>query len=454
MTREELEKIVEENQSFYVLNANGNLLRAKECAFFGGLTEESALAYYETIKDSLGEDINIQVTELELDDISSFSLLYMGNSYPNFFIAEYGPLPTELLYTIRQDIIEETRDLFIGLPSGKLLYPMNKDGNGIEQVIGNKHIVQSFYTTEENLKKFEPAEDYTIASISLVSILAQAKGFDPLLFTINDKLISGYEYFEALWAYFKEIQMTGEEIKELIKSNKFYYWEVTDKHIPSYQFNLPIIFTSRELAEENAKLRKAPAKVLPINDMAKFIGIHQSASHLTIQTGKDEFKYCYISDLDIVLSDGDISRCRRNICKYVRKITNTPNVYITTVEEDEEGAGRPRPMLIGDNKHILPLFTNLEEAEKFVIKNNIDSTIGLVDNTSEKNLLKMMVFNYMAGLDGVKIFDKAPTNQESFLEALYVESADWLEFLGVFNADIIGSVEAVAKTTYKTVFRK
>ena len=111
-------------------------------------------------------------------------------------------------------------------------------------------------------------------------------------------------------------------------------------------------------------------------------------------------------------------------------------------------------MLIGDDKHILPLFTDLEEAKKFVINNNIDSTIGVVDNTTEKNLKKMMVFNYMAGLDGVKIFDKAPTDQESFLEALYVESADWLEYLGVFNADIIGSVQEVAKTTYKTVFKK
>ena len=454
MTREELEKIVEENEYIYILNNDGKLLRAKQCAFFGGLTEESALAYYESVKENLGGDIEIKTTKLALNDISCLGALYMGENYPNFFIAEYGPLPTDLLYTIRQEIIEEIRDLFLSLPSGQLLYPENASQIGITQKIDEKIITQSFYTSEEELKKFEPEEEYTITPISLVCILAQAKGFDPLLFTINDKLISGYEFFEALWAYFKEIQMTGEEIKKLFDSKNFYYWEVESKHIPSYRYDIPIIFTSRKLAEKDVQLKNAPAKVFAISNVSKHIGKFQNATHLTIQTGEDEFKYCYIRDLDIVLSGSDISRCKRNTCKFIREITQTPNVYITTVEEDEEGYGRPRPMLIGDDKHILPLFTDLEEAKKFVINNNIDSTIGVVDNTTEKNLKRMMIFNYMAGLDGVKIFEKAPTDQETFLEALYVESAEWLEYMGVFNADIIGSVQEVAKTTYKTVFKK
>ena len=103
MTREELEKIVEENEYIYILNNDGKLLRAKQCAFFGGLTEESALAYYESVKENLGGDIEIKTTKLALNDISSLGALYMGENYPNFFIAEYGPLPTDLLYTIRQE---------------------------------------------------------------------------------------------------------------------------------------------------------------------------------------------------------------------------------------------------------------------------------------------------------------------------------------------------------------
>ncbi len=437
MTREILEQIVEEHDYLYILIVNGGILRSKQHAYYAGLSEESIREYYEKIKDQLGDDPEYEINILDLDDFSNYAVLYSTGNYPAFYLVEYGEVPTELLYTKRADVIEKVKDILLSLDSDHIFCPANSEHVGITRVIGKKNITQSFYTTKEKLLDTVPDEEFSIEPIDLIDTLTCAKGWIPQLFTLDDMLISGFEFLHAIFQYFRQIHIFGEEIIELLNRDELYYGYDKNDDAPVKNTDYPIIFTDRDRAEEICNFIMEDPDAFEVRKITKdketfdFI-INEKSDLMIIDEDSEIARYCFSRDLRTILLGYEPKFCIRNQIKLMQDIDSTPVLY--TLTSKEKGyKGVPQHLINTKEDSEFLIFTDQEEARKFIKATGLAVDIGIIKNDTEKQFHDLIVSAHLNKHSALYVCFNAPLSEELNEANMRIFVDEWADYLGRYN---------------------
>lgn len=435
MTREELIRIAEENDTLYVLTVDDALIRSSEYAYICGLSEESVMAFFDHIKNDLGDNPVPNVVYTDLEGISTFAALYQHEDYPAFFMAEYGEIPTELLYTNREKVILDIVDTLLDLPDQVLYAPFGSDRTGITQEFENAIIAQSFYTSEDLLRKYVNDTDYTISPLDPVCVFYNSKGWTPYLFTIDDMVVSGFEFQQALKRYFFLIQMTGEEISDMIANNDLYYLYNKEYESPQCLWSNPKIYTSKDLAKADSD----GDKVIHIKKQKDYEVLTAEAGNLAIVLGEDDIRYCTTVDFESICEGEDPTSCVSNMMRDATRIDKTPTLY-TLASKVDQCLNWPQPINAADDDadfvHLeYKVFTELEEARDYIAENDIDANIGIIDNTSDNNFRKLILMALKTNMASILVDYKVPLGDDYDHLNLRLMTDGWPTYIGMYDVE-------------------
>ena len=433
MTREELIKIAEENDKLYILTVDDALLRSSEYAYICGLSEESVMAVFNQIKDDLGDNPVPNIVDTDLEGISTFAAYYLHEDSPSFFMAEYGEIPTELLYTNRENVILDMVYTLFNFSHQILYAPFGPDGTTIPQDIDDAIIAQSFYTSEKLLRLYVNASDYTIRSLEPERILYSSSGWRPYLFTFDDMVVSGFEIQQALKRYFMLRQMMGIEIKDLIVNNDLYFAYNKKHKSPQCLWGYPKVYTSKELAKADSN----GDKIIHIKHEKDIELLVSGVEHLTIVLGEDDIRYCIAADFESIYKGEDPASCICDMMLDAINIDGTPTLY-TLASKVEQCMNWPQPINAADDDadfvHLeYKVFTELEEAREYIAENDIDANIGIIDNTSDNNFRKLILMALKTRTASILVDYKVPLRDGYDHLNLRLMTDEWPEYIGMFD---------------------
>lgn len=403
--RRDLVEYVENHDVLYVICVNDGILRNDKCAYFGAASEERALEFFNSIKQHLSEDAKFSTTKLKIDDVMSLSLLY-DNNYSNFYIDEIGYISTSELYEIRENIINKYRDLVLNMPISCLYAPI-KDNKFVIKTEGTKHIIQSFYTSIEKAKEVE-CDD--VVSIFILDFLNQRLISDPLVYTIDDDIVYGYELYEIIINVWADNQLHGEEIKKYIENDLYIMMQGSKIQCKD---NLPAFCVDLDFAKS---IVPEGFEVVSLkNNIDRIMSIISNFSSVIIHDGLID-KYCYVIDLYQVLMNRSTDRCKRDTTDFIRKIVKLPKLY-TLVSKREDNLDRPflspSNTQYNDNRRFnILIFTELENIKEFIDTCNVNANIGLIDNNSMNNIKTLLLIAYHLNIGTIEVCVDAPINDE------------------------------------------
>ena len=110
MNKVNLEQFV--GTKMWLICVNNNcVLRSSDCAYFIAKTEEDAFNYYKSIKNELPPNLNFSATDININDINTFSLLYNNTNYPRFYIVNYGYISSMQLIKRFPNMAEKNKQI-------------------------------------------------------------------------------------------------------------------------------------------------------------------------------------------------------------------------------------------------------------------------------------------------------------------------------------------------------
>ena len=195
-----------------VVYVNGAVLRTQTCAYWIAENEDEAKKFFDSITSSLPEQSTFSTAILDVDDISSFSLLFNQN-YLGFNIIGHGFVYWWQLVERNPEMVEKLSNILrisqtlwcpvnadgkpvtISRISQRLLYPMDTDGEPVAVHLGTAYVIQSFYSRRELA---EPYGKPVAVNICTYIDDQQQRPADAALLMLDGETIYGCDFYDGI----------------------------------------------------------------------------------------------------------------------------------------------------------------------------------------------------------------------------------------------------------------
>lgn len=265
LERKDLEQFV--GKQMKVLCADNGILRSSDNAYWIAEDDESAKEYFEDIKDNLPEGAELSTVILDIDDISSFSLLFDSN-YDGFHIIGHGFVPSYELFVRHYDLAEKVRDCL--MDERGFYVPTGPDGKPVVEKIGDLHIIQSFYSAEELAAEHGEAIKITIMD------LMEKLPLDVHCYTLDGDEIYGYDIYEGFVSAWRHLHTDLDALEHKLKDKLLSVLLSEDSGEIVLYDGLPLFFADTKTAEDYCRrstdYEARSAQVYTIVDPEEFFG--------------------------------------------------------------------------------------------------------------------------------------------------------------------------------------
>ena len=389
LKREDLQQFV--GKTMYVLCINKGILRHQQCAYWIAETDEDAKEYFNSVKENLPANAEFSTVELEIDDITAFSLLFNTGNFPGFEIVKHGRVPASELWVHDTKMTIKVRDAF--WKNGGIYLAIGEDGKPVVEKIGNSHIINSFYSTPE-LAEVHGKPQY-------IPTIIMRKGMFPkdvFCNTLDGEVVYGYDFYDGMMSALRHLHTDIDIINELLENKELIILAANDGSGTIAQYlGYPVFFLSKEGALQFlAHNKEAFTSELTTYSLEKPV---EAISILTkdlqwedsyIMSDDGTMHLCYINDIIGHYTGNKSFGCDM---KFIKKAFNAPYMYITTSKK-ENRKGKPYGYAIDENTTFLQVFYDKEFAKQYLDNENVPAEIGLIDNS--KPIFNMKTLSLLA----------------------------------------------------------
>lgn len=254
LTKEKINEFITKNkESFYIICANGGLLKNRDCAGFIANSEESARRFFNTIINELPEEMRkFSVMKISnIDDMYSFSGYFNNSSYKYINFIDFGIIEKEYFLKKSKENVEYIYDRIKNFyDNGRIYTIFSKNGNAFCPF---EKFTQFFFTNPKDVVEF--INRYNTEELGLYSLYFM---IDNLMYgLVNDTLnscfdgryCSGWDIVEAASIVHNNSFINPKQIKELIGGKTLLILVEVDgsNRIIQQNYN-PVFFTSQEKA--------------------------------------------------------------------------------------------------------------------------------------------------------------------------------------------------------------
>ena len=409
MNKVNLEQFV--GTKMWLICVNNNcVLRRNDCAYFIAKTEEDAFNYYKSIKNELPPNLNFSATDININDINTFSLLYNNTNYPRFYIVNYGYISSMQLIKRFPNMAEEIKNAII---RNNYLYTV-LDAKEIP------NITHSFYSSEELAHHY----GNKIVKVSINQVLQNL--CDVCAYLFDEKLVYGFDFYEGVSSGFRHLHLDIDTLTEAIQDKEL----VSFKDLNNSNAIFPIfikddnksleLFNSNGLQMYNITDYKEWASSINGNDIPIIInGI---------------IKYAYVSDVYVIKTQSQQHSIGHAI-KAVTQAAQAPYMYILlSGQESRKGL----PFLVNNDNNLgLLLFYDKNEAFKYINECKVNAEVGLIDNNSIGQSLKTLaIISIYLNIKTIEFCYKAPINDTMAEQNLCVSLKEVIHFMDIFDTSI------------------
>lgn len=396
LTKEQFSELIEKyKDSFYMICAGNGALKSNDCALHIAISEESAKKFFDSIIDSLPNEMKefSVIKMVNFNDVYSFGKFFDRPSFKYIYLIDFGFIPKDHFIKKNLENVEFICERLKGFKDNDLIYSVYKKDNNA--FCPTEEFKQFFFSNTSEVTQFINQynnEELGLYSSSFEIDLAINGYFNDLLdICFDGRYCSGWDVIEAIYRIYNTNTLNEDDIENLIKSTKLGILAATDRsNYIMMQRNNTIFFTSAEKAkkfsERNKNVQTHNFSFYTIEKLEAFENLIGDSKVIYI----DGEKHC--SPLSFLIGLGLRNKQKNwesmdEVKEKAISLWNKDKLYIIlSMNNVNSNNNTSIPYIVSGNSQYLWIFEDFEAAKRFAYKVhgktiNNNYLVGIIDNS-------------------------------------------------------------------------
>lgn len=241
------------SENLFVVTLNGKIFQALNVAAYIGFSERSIKNLFESFFDAFPVDVSGYKISLisdvkKIEDLRGLFLDDMGNinSYERVFLADYGYIEKQDIFSFDEDKIQKIKELLLKLKDNDHFYTLlNQDGSAY-YIDGHQPVFFDYEDAYMMQFKVEKSRVMDIGEIVMPFFFKDTIS-DFAKVVVNGIKLSGRELNEVFRQYFMDTCINKNEIFEIVQNPLYIYYSVDGSNLMMQHYGQTIFFTDLDI---------------------------------------------------------------------------------------------------------------------------------------------------------------------------------------------------------------